>query len=65
MEHKEQWIWLPKERYPKCQKTVFSVFYWKDTDNYTVAEFRKEYSFPVEVVRADLRFSGMPCFSCI
>lgn len=62
MEHTEQWIWLPKEQYPKEQNTVFSGFYRNQADNYTVAEFDKQYVFDKTVVKAELRFSADTAF---
>ena len=62
MKHKEQWIWLPKDKYAENQSTVFSGFHDKESANYTVAEFLKEYSFSQKVVCAKLRFSGDTAF---
>lgn len=54
----EQWIWLPKEKYPQFQKTKYSGFGGRDSFNYAVAEFKKEYSFDKKIRYAYLRFSG-------
>lgn len=62
MKHTEQWIWLPKDQYPKEQHTVFSGFYRNQADNYTVAEFDKSYVFDKKVIRAELRFSADTAF---
>jgi len=74
MQHAEQWIWLPKKQYPNNQTTVICGFSDKEGQkhieapfdrpggNYTVAEFKRSYSFPAKVVRADLRFCGDTAF---
>ncbi|MBQ8575276.1 MAG: hypothetical protein IJ447_04410 [Clostridia bacterium] len=62
MRHIENWIWLPKEKYGNEQTTVYSGFFKKDANNYTVAEFLKEYTFSVKIKRAELRFSGDTAF---
>lgn len=55
----EKWIWLPEERYPDRQKTIYSASA-KDLSggNFTVAEFKRDYDFGCDVVEAQLRFSG-------
>ena len=55
----EKWIWLPEERYPDRQKTIYSASA-KDLSggNFTVAEFCREYDFGCDVAEAKLRFSG-------
>jgi len=58
----EQWIWLPKERYPENQSTVYSGFLKKDRGNYTVAEFQRQYVFEQNIISAKLRFSGDTVF---
>ena len=70
MQHKENWIWLPEKAYPHNQTTVYSGFLKKNANNYTVAEFVKNCTFPVKVVSAALRFSGdtlfqLYCNDCI
>lgn len=62
MQHTENWIWLPQKEYPHEQTTVYSGFLKKKADNYTVAEFKKTYSFDQKVLRAELRFSGDSAF---
>ena len=57
MNHIEQWIWLPKDIYKNEQTTVYSGFNKDKADNYTVAEFKRTYTFSQKVVRASLRFS--------
>ena len=58
MQYLEKWIWLPKDRYPNHQTTVYS-YYDKHTEgNFTVAEFKKEYHFDKVIRSAKLRFSG-------
>ena len=62
MNHMEQWIWLPKDIYKNEQTTVYSGFNKDRADNYTVAEFKRTYTFYQKVVRAELRFSGDTAF---
>ena len=62
MNHTEQWIWLPKAIYKNEQTTVFSGFDKEKANNYTVAEFKRTYTFSQKVVRAALRFSGDTVF---
>ena len=62
MNHTEQWIWLPKDIYKNEQTTVYSGFNKDKADNYTVAEFKRTYTFSQKVVRASLRFSGDTAF---
>ena len=62
MNHTEQWIWLPEDIYKNEQTTVFSGFMKNEADNYTVAEFKRTYTFSQKVVRAELRFSGDTVF---
>ena len=62
MNHTEQWIWLPKKIYNNEQTTVYSGFNKNKADNYTVAEFKRTYTFSQKVVRASLRFSGDTAF---
>lgn len=60
--HKEQWIWLPRDKYAAEQKTVLCGF---DSDRaacYTVAEIKRKYSFAQKIIKADLRFSGDSAF---
>lgn len=54
----EKWIWLPKDKYPQFQTTVYSGFNDKKNGNYTVAEFKKTYFFDKEIASAKLRFSA-------
>ena len=62
MNHIEQWIWLPKDIYKNEHSTVYSGFNKDKADNYTVAEFKRTYTFSQKVVRARLRFSGDTAF---
>ena len=62
MNHIEQWIWLPKDIYKNEQTTVYSGFNKDKADNYTVAEFKRTYTFSQKVVRASLQFSGDTAF---
>ena len=59
MAHIEKWIWLSPEKYPGNQTTRYSAEgKIPMPGNYTVAEFKKDYSFDAKVVKAELRFSG-------
>lgn len=62
MQHTENWIWLPKDKYTNAQNTVCSGFQKRKAKNYTVAEFQKTYKFPKKVVQADLIFSADSVF---
>ncbi|MBR2339836.1 MAG: hypothetical protein IKA74_03270 [Clostridia bacterium] len=62
MMHTEQWIWLPKNLYPKRQNTICSGFLDHSVGNHTVAEFRKKYTFDKEILSVQLRFSGDTVF---
>ena len=56
VQHTEQWIWLPEERYPYHQTTVISGFHERSEHAFTVAEFVKKYKLSKKIVRAELRF---------
>ncbi len=56
----EKWIWLNKELYPDNQTTNINGFGKKI--NYTVAEFKKEYSFKQKVKEIFIRFSADTAF---
>ncbi len=58
----EKWIWLPKDKYPQSQTTIYSGFNDKRNGNYTVAEFQKTYRFDKEIASVELRFSGDTSF---
>ncbi len=62
MRELEQWIWLPKKEYPKCQETAFdrtAVDYNAENNvNYKVAEFKKTESYSKAIKSVDVRFSG-------
>ncbi len=60
--HKEQWIWLPKNKYEDEQITVFSGFDSDKAACYTIAEMKRNYLFDDKIVKADLRFSGDSAF---
>lgn len=62
MQHTEQWVWLPESIYKNEQTTVYSAFNNNKADNYTVAEFKRTYTFSQKVVQAQLRFSGDTVF---
>ena len=53
----EKWIWLPKEQYPQYQTNGHCCDKVKK-EEYTVAEFFREYTFSKKVISAALRFSG-------
>ena len=54
----DPWIWLDCQRYPTNQTTRYSYFHKDGEENYTVAQFTKEYRFSQKVMKADLYFSG-------
>lgn len=56
VQHKTQWIWLPKKHYPYHQTTVISGFHERSEHAFTVAEFAKTYKFSKKILRAELRF---------
>lgn len=58
----EQWIWLPKVRYPHNQTTIYSAFGDFSECNYTVAEFAKRYTLEQVPVLVRLRFSADTVF---
>jgi hypothetical protein len=60
--HSEPWIWLPGERYPDSQTTIYSGFLDHNAGNFTVAEFQKTYAFDKTITKAELRFSGDTLF---
>ena len=55
---REKWIWLPEDRYPHSQTTSYSALAENIQRNYVVAEFLKEYAFPLKVISARIRFSA-------
>ena len=63
MSHTENWIWLDPEVYPRQQRTLFSAVEGAEDkiyedNNYSVAEFCREYDFGCPVAQVDLRVSG-------
>ena len=62
MAHTDTWIWLPREKYPDNQTTVYSAPGDEARGHYTVAEFRGDYAFDQRIVSAKLRFSGDTAF---
>ncbi len=54
----EQWIWLPQEKYPKCQKTIHNPGLEFKEGNYVFAEFKKDYKFSKGIKSVNIRFSG-------
>jgi len=61
MIYPENWIWLPKERYPDYQTGPYYAGNTKDAVS-CVAEFARTYTFDKNVVSARLRFSGDALF---
>lgn len=62
MRFAEKWIWLPEEKYPNNQETIYSGFNDCANGNYTVAEFKRDYCFEKQIKRTVLRFSGDTSF---
>ncbi len=59
---RNQWIWLPKERYPQKQKTPLSRLTGQNC-NYCVAELERTYQFQGRPVRSvSLKVSGDTAF---
>ncbi len=63
MSHMENWIWLPRDKYPMNQHSIFSAVEGAEDqvyidNNYSVAEFIREYDFGCEVKELSLRVSG-------
>ena len=54
----ENWIWLDPIRYPDRQTTILSGFLPKNGGNYTVAEFKRDYTFEKEIASVSLRVSA-------
>ena len=63
MEHKEQWIWLPEDRYPKKQKTRYSERDGTHQNNFTVVAFSKNYYFDAPIQDVAIRCSGDTAFA--
>ncbi len=53
----QRWIWLPEDRYPDKQTTVYSAF-CDEPGNFTVCEFKKKYTYEKKIASATLRFSA-------
>ncbi len=58
----ERWIWLPKDKYETYQTTAFFCSSDPVKYNYTVAEFKKTYTFDKKIKKALLRFSADTAF---
>ena len=58
----DKWIWLPKSIYPENRKRRFDALSGAPSDTYTVAEFKKNYSFEKKIKIIRLRFSGDTSF---
>ena len=63
MNHTEQWIWLPKAIYKNEQATVFSGFDKEKANNYTVAEFKRTYTFSQRLFGQHCVSAEIRCFS--
>ena len=55
---REKWIWLPEDRYPNSQTTIYSALTENVPGNYVVAEFSREFVFERKVTFARIRFSA-------
>ena len=53
-----RWIWLPKDKYPEKQFTVYSGLSDKKNGNFTVAEFFRSYDFDKLPSSVTIRFSA-------
>ena len=58
----DNWIWLPKDKYPNNQTTKYSGFDRETDGNFTVCEFKRKYSYDKKIVSASLCFSGDTSF---
>ncbi len=59
MEHTENWIWLPSDKYGNEPHNIYSSLDNGDKKSeFIVAEFLGNYEFSSKVVSASLRFSG-------
>ena len=58
----ERWIWLPIDIYPNSQTTGLSCGGDPVKYNYTVAEFKRTYTFEKKIKKATLRFSADTAF---
>lgn len=54
----ENWIWLPTDKYPDRQTCCYSDLESDKSGLFTVAEFKKDYSFEKKIKSAKLRFSA-------
>lgn len=60
----EQWIWLPEQLYPHCQRTKYSILDRNTPDpGYAVAAFFRTYRFSKPIESVQLRFSGDTTFA--
>ena len=59
MSFNEQWIWLPRSKYPAYMETRISALRGsKPYYHYAVADFKKEYSFKKKIKSVKLRVSA-------
>ncbi|MBO5360049.1 MAG: hypothetical protein J6B25_04310 [Clostridia bacterium] len=54
----ENWIWLPTDKYPDRQTCCYSDLESDKSGLFTVAEFKRNYSFGKKIKSAKLRFSA-------
>ena len=58
----ENWIWLPRERFPKMQLCAVNAFDPPMEGAFSVCEFTRRYDLNAPLQRLDLRFSGDTAF---
>lgn len=58
----ENWIWLPKDKYPNNQKTFFNPLGSKRIGKYTVCRLTGKYEFDDVPLRVELVFSADTAF---
>ncbi len=65
MEQQAKWIWLDPKKYPELQQCPISCVNGAQRKFYCMAEFRKEYNFSCDIVKADIRISADTTFRLI
>ena len=63
MDHKEQWIWLPEDQYPRHQLTRYSERDSTHENSYTVVAFSRDYHFQKPIREVEIRCSGDTAFA--
>ncbi len=58
MRELEQWIWLPENLYPQCQKTMVNRDDPNYKRNYVVAALKKEVQYDTAIESVEIRFSA-------